>query len=318
MNQTTLHPAAASARKRIAAAMANKPFMAALQDRDHRGHKKAVERWSRLHEAAFPQPGPSTSEQSMGPRAEDRGWAARDAFRRSGRSDGFDAEAADRKPARQPRTALQSTDRPAQGGPNAAVGHGVGTGDRPVINMEVDRIEAILDDAPALFEISDNPRADPQAKFNESAHDGLSAVAHYGHFIDREAARQGVDADLVRAIIYVENSRWNQLERLGDRLGRTRSILPMNIRPEPWERLSSDPIDFVDPAQNIRAGVTLLHRIIDRVDDPNPSNVASIWNFTGRELVSDFGARVEAVYDSRPWSSPGPARSYYRRAFSGP
>ena len=47
-----------SARKRIAATKSNKPFMAALLDRDHRGHKDAVEQWTRLHQVAYPAPEP--------------------------------------------------------------------------------------------------------------------------------------------------------------------------------------------------------------------------------------------------------------------
>jgi hypothetical protein len=43
-----------SARKKIAFAKSNEPFMAALLDRDHRGHRDAVDQWSWLHQAAFP------------------------------------------------------------------------------------------------------------------------------------------------------------------------------------------------------------------------------------------------------------------------
>lgn len=44
----------APARKKIAAAKSNKTFIAALLDRDHRGHKEAVGQWTRLHDAAYP------------------------------------------------------------------------------------------------------------------------------------------------------------------------------------------------------------------------------------------------------------------------
>lgn len=45
----------------------------------------------------------------------------------------------------------------------------------------------------------------------------------------------------------------------------------------------------------------MIRRISERIDDPMPANVASIWNFTGRELVSDYGARVQDVYENRLW-----------------
>lgn len=55
MKRTRLHALdPESARKRIKAAKSNKPFMKALLDRAHRGHKDAVDQWTMLHEAGFP------------------------------------------------------------------------------------------------------------------------------------------------------------------------------------------------------------------------------------------------------------------------
>ena len=57
MKQTKLHARdSGSARKRIKASKSTKPFMTALLDRDHREHRNAVEQWTRLHTAAFPEP----------------------------------------------------------------------------------------------------------------------------------------------------------------------------------------------------------------------------------------------------------------------
>ncbi len=54
MKRTRLHALnPESARKRIKAAKSNEPFMAALLDRGHRGHKDAVDQWTRLHQVAF-------------------------------------------------------------------------------------------------------------------------------------------------------------------------------------------------------------------------------------------------------------------------
>ncbi|NNG04021.1 MAG: hypothetical protein HKM95_07960 [Inquilinus sp.] len=55
-----------SARQKIDAAKSNKRFMAVLQDRDHRGHKDAVDQWSRLHGAAFPQTQQTATVQLVG------------------------------------------------------------------------------------------------------------------------------------------------------------------------------------------------------------------------------------------------------------
>ena len=41
--------------------------------------------------------------------------------------------------------------------------------------------------------------------------------------------------------------------------------------------------EFKNPEANIRAGVTLIKRIRDRLDDPSEAKIGSIWNFTGAE-----------------------------------
>lgn len=54
MRRTGLHTLdPAPARKKIAAAKSNKPFMAALLDRGHRGHKDAVDQWTRLRQVVL-------------------------------------------------------------------------------------------------------------------------------------------------------------------------------------------------------------------------------------------------------------------------
>lgn len=57
-----------TARKKIAAAKANKPFMAALLDRGHRGHQDAVDQWSRLNQAAS-----TDDRREVGPETESHG-----------------------------------------------------------------------------------------------------------------------------------------------------------------------------------------------------------------------------------------------------
>lgn len=74
------------AQKNIVSAKSNKPFMAALLDRDHRGHREAVDQWSRLHEAAF-----TDDRREIGPETESRGAKHRpkkSASAVSGRSSG--------------------------------------------------------------------------------------------------------------------------------------------------------------------------------------------------------------------------------------
>ncbi len=300
-----LEPAAA--RKKIASAKANKPFMAALLDRDHRGHNDAVDQWSRLHEAAFPEPDSSVSGRLGQLGNEDSERIRGIGIGGSGRTGDSRPRAAVTSKARPFKSRHQSASGAAQGRRSA-----VGSNTPPVSNMEADRIQAILDDAPALFEIADNPNADDGPKDNESVEGGLLAVLRHTETIEREAALQGVDPELVKAIVYMENAHNSTRQRVADLLHWSTSVLPMNIQPKTWAGLSDGPIDFHDPEMNVRAGVTFIRRIVERLDDPTPARVASIWNFTGRELVSDFGARTQAVYDNPEWRTPVPSRQRHR------
>lgn len=130
-------------------------------------------------------------------------------------------------------------------------------------------------------------------------------VRRHQSIIEREAGALGVDADLVKAIMYVENVQGldSQIaEATG--FGESESLLPMNIRPDPWAAIEDPPANLADPATNIRIAVTLIRRVSERIVDPTPAKVASVWNFTGRESVNDFGARVGDVYERRMWALP--------------
>lgn len=299
----------ATAPKKIASAKSNKPFMAALLDRDHRGHKDAVEQWTRLHQAAFPEPESSAPDRSTRLGGKDRATARGLTFRGSGRTENLGSGRVVGRKARPFKTRLQGADSAVQGRSSVA-----GSTDRPVINMEADRIQALLDDAPARFEIEDSPDADPDYgswRANHTA--GANAVSRHASTIEQEASRQGVESDWVKAIMYVENAHGYYGVPL-EPLGLADSIFPMNISPDPWSALNDPPADLTDPEANIRIAVTLIGRISERIDDPTLEKVASVWNFTGRETVSDFGARVRDVYENRRWEDPVIRRGQMRRA----
>ena len=67
----------------------------------------------------------------------------------------------------------------------------------------------------------------------------------------------------------------------------------MNINPMLWAGMSGVPkTEFADPEKNIRAGVALIKAIQDRIPNPTPAKIGSIWQFTGREMVSDNGVKI--------------------------
>ena len=150
-----------SALKKIAAAKSNKPFMAALLDCDPRGHEQAVGQWTRLHEAAFPEP-ESSAGIVLGNTA---GGAFPNFAAISTRRDGGPAE---RDAAASPRRYLRPVKSTPQDILNAddrrgsrTLAESLGELQPPVVNMEADRIQVLPNDAPARFEIEESPDADP-------------------------------------------------------------------------------------------------------------------------------------------------------------
>lgn len=300
MKRTNMHSLEpSSARRKIAAAKSNKPFMAALLDRDHRGHKEAVDQWTRLHEAGFPDAG-SPAVGGLGGRGTEKRSLVT-----GGAVDGARGKAEVGNRTRTAGTTRQIKSRLQEDGIfSLEQSSGAESGDRPVINMSADRIRAILDDAPALFEIEENPDADKNYADSYADHDaGAIAVSRHNSTIEREAASQRVDPDLVKAIMYVENAH-GQSYSFAEALGVASTILPMNINKNLWSGLGAEPEEFSDPEINIRVGVTLIRRLRDRIDGPTPAAIASIWNFAGHEVVSDFGARVQDVYERKLWLEP--------------
>ncbi|WP_419797343.1 MAG: hypothetical protein ACNI26_13590 [Terasakiella sp.] len=175
--------------------------------------------------------------------------------------------------------------------------------ERPTINDADKRIENILNDENARFDIKDNPNASDKAPWYESVDAGKTSVASYCKIIEEEARRQGVDPDLVKAIVFAENARGHYFgaAHAAEGFGLSKTILPMNIDPKIWGKLGIDEKTAFDPQTNVKAGVSLIKRIATRLDNPTPSKIASIWNYTGRENTNDFGAYVDRIYREKKW-----------------
>jgi len=173
-----------------------------------------------------------------------------------------------------------------------------------IFTMEESRQWAILKDRRVRFNIEDNPAKKGDAPKYRDHEIGVDVVKEHDAIIEREAKLKGVDPDLVRAIMYMENADGNplNLNRLVEDFGMASSILPMNIKPGLWAGLDGvKKEEFKNPEANIRAGVTLIKRIQDRLDDPTPAKIGSIWVFAGAEKVSDKGARIQRIFDQKAW-----------------
>jgi hypothetical protein len=130
---------------------------------------------------------------------------------------------------------------------------------------------------------------------------GFSTVGLYGALIDRVAMEVGVDARLIRAIMYMETTH-GYYDRLVSWANKNNSVLPMNVNVTYWGDVFGSRDDLKDPYKNIRAGAEMLFRI--RANLPAGASVAQIatlYNNINAHVVSRYGARVQKIYGQQPW-----------------
>lgn len=183
----------------------------------------------------------------------------------------------------------------------------------PSINLEKDRIQSILNNKPAKFEIIDNEKLkNPtigeriiQDKIQNSQL-GNVYIKKHTDTIEQLAKKHDVDPDLVKAVMWTENARGHKfgLNALVDYIGISGSQAPMNINGKIWGGLINKKGSRLDDEKdNIEAGVILLKRIQDRIEKPTPAKIGSIWNFTGRENTNEVGQEIENAYKTKPWKT---------------
>ncbi|MDX2224587.1 MAG: hypothetical protein SFV21_17680, partial [Rhodospirillaceae bacterium] len=175
-------------------------------------------------------------------------------------------------------------------------------GKAPVLFKKHEREQSILNNSPATFDVSPNQAADESDDLHEIGLLGSRSVGKYDDAIRRAAESRGLDPDLVRAIMYMETSR-GHYGTFPEFFGSASSYQPMNVRPNPWQRLGVSADDIKNnPSENIRAGAELLARIRDRLPNPTPDRVATLYNSLAKDSVTDYGARVARLMAEKPWN----------------
>ncbi len=76
----------------------------------------------------------------------------------------------------------------------------------------------------------------------------------------------------------------------------------MNVYVSYWEKLGYTREQLLNPEINIDAGCLILSRIWKRVKNPTISKVASVYQILGATQVTDYGARVQKIYDLTLWN----------------
>jgi hypothetical protein len=152
--------------------------------------------------------------------------------------------------------------------------------------------------------VSENAKADASEPLREIA--AFSQVNMYSALIDRVAGETGVDARLIRAIMYMETTHGYYDAPLA-LIGQNKSLLPMNVNVEYWGNTFGDRKTLSQPYDNIKAGAEILKRIIANL--PRPASIrqiATLYQNINGNAVSDYGARVDRLYATQPWIQSGP------------
>lgn len=173
--------------------------------------------------------------------------------------------------------------------------------------MATNRKECIKNNevCPNLFSVGNNSKADGNAHINEIP--SFSEVDKNSTFIDLAAFEKKVDAQLIRAIMFMETTH-GYYDAPMSLFGKNKSILPMNINVEYWGNTFGTREDLLDPYKNIRAGAEMLSRIQKNLIDSPIEKIATLYNNINATIVNDYGMRVKKIYDEKPWfelSIPG-------------
>lgn len=152
------------------------------------------------------------------------------------------------------------------------------------------------------FAIAPNRDADASAPWYELPI--LSKVQDYSAEIDRVAKELAVEADLIRTIMFMETTHGHYffVGTLADRFNVSDSVLPMNISLASWGDTFGGRSKLEVPLNNIRAGATILRGIIGNLPArASVAEIATLYNDLGARMVTDYGARAEAVFRSHLW-----------------
>ena len=169
----------------------------------------------------------------------------------------------------------------------------------PILNLSNDRKNSIVNNSPAIFQISPNHDADGSSPWYEF--ESQSEVCKWWALIIELSKRHKIDAHLIMSILHMETTYgWYD-----EYYPFNKTVRPMNLHYSYWRKLGITKELLGCPYYNIEFGVILLSRIQARIENPTVAKIASIYNFLGSEKVNNYGARVAKIYQQRPWTRQG-------------
>lgn len=175
----------------------------------------------------------------------------------------------------------------------------------PILKNSKERMNSILKDTPAIFNIENLNANDPRyGEWRSINFLGEKSIKKYNNLIEEYGRSMNVDPDIIRTIMYLETVQGVKDHFIPNVM--QNSILPMNIQKKTWQDLGFKEQDFYDPKLNIKAAITLIHRIEERLlpKDRTIDKIATLYNGLGKEYVTNYGARAKQIYTHKLWESP--------------
>ena len=126
------------------------------------------------------------------------------------------------------------------------------------------------------------------------------ALRKYDKLIEAAAARYNLDPDMIRTVVWHENSHGYY-----DAFVPNDSIRPMNVKLSYWKELGLTRESLSYPRMNIEVGAYLLYQVIRRLEDPTPAKIFTLYNNLSADKVNDagkdYGMTAAYYYRTKPW-----------------
>lgn len=182
----------------------------------------------------------------------------------------------------------------------------------PTLYTAEERRSSILNNTPGTFTFTDISGPSLGQSVYSLPSLGVDAVKRNEPYISRYAQQYGVDADIVRTFVFLENAQGWFGDRILPYFGYTNtSYIPANIQPSTWQSLVPGE-NLKNPEVNIKAATLLIRRIQDRMPGTTKTVAATyaLYNFLGADRTDleggSFNAQpyqAQAIYQQKPWLS---------------
>ena len=170
-----------------------------------------------------------------------------------------------------------------------------------IVQKGMSRKQCVINGGGCSFKLSANPNANGEAPGYEIG--AFSTVNEYSDFIDDIAPNLGVDANLIKSIMYMETTH-GYYDSAISWTGLNKSLLPMNINVSYWGDAFGTREMLSDPYMNIIMGASMIRSIQANLPGTaTVSRIGTLYNNVNATQVSDYGARVSSIYRNRSWEN---------------